>query len=526
MSIEDFASGRRRSRTAGEAGREAGAAEARRAWRPSPSRSRRRDQARGARARGGRAAAARAGGEGAQARAARRAHQEDRGRKPKEEPKKAEAPAKPKPKPKPEKAEEEARAARHRQGRGPSQQDRRRAGRAAEGAARGRDAESKATSISPRAATTASRRTRSTGCGARSRNAGIRRSARRRRRTRRADPDSSSTRAATCSARRRSPTARRIRCSTWRPTRRSGPSCAASPMTACRPRSTRLWQKHHPEFRSPPDVQRLAAGVGTATEADLRMILGVKTVLTFVVAAAAILAGPLAPAPVAAALQVDITGGQVEPMPIALPAFLGDSPETAQLGADIAAVSPTISKARACSGRCRRNRSSSRSATSRSEPRFGDWRHDPGAGAGHRAGAPAVGRKAEGGVPPVGCVRPAADPRPAVRHDAEKLAADRPHDLGRDLQDDDGRGRLFRYARRFRRRVGPKDKRVKRLAIMDQDGENVRMLSDGKRPGGDAALLARVRRTSPTCRSPATRRASISTTSRRGSAKSSATSPI
>ncbi len=37
---------------------------------------------------------------------------------------------------------------------------------------------------------------------------------------------------------------------------------------------------------------------------------------------------------------------------------------------------------------------------------------------------------------------------------------------------------------------GPKDRRVKRLAIMDQDGANVRYLDPRRGPGADAALFA------------------------------------
>ena len=71
---------------------------------------------------------------------------------------------------------------------------------------------------------------------------------------------------------------------------------------------------------------------------------------------------------------------------------------------------------------------------------------------------------------------------------------------------------------------GPKERRVKRLAIMDQDGANVRYPHPRQRPGADAALLAvdagnhlhvlRQRRS----------RASICSTSRPASARSSATS--
>ena len=54
---------------------------------------------------------------------------------------------------------------------------------------------------------------------------------------------------------------------------------------------------------------------------------------------------------------------------------------------------------------------------------------------------------------------------------------------------------------------GPKDKRVKKLAIMDQDGFNVRTLTDGR----DLVLTPRFSpkpRKSPTCPSATATRAS------------------
>ena len=50
------------------------------------------------------------------------------------------------------------------------------------------------------------------------------------------------------------------------------------------------------------------------------------------------LAAGLTGAPAHAALEVDITKGQVEPMPIALPNFLGNTPEEQQYGLDIVTV--------------------------------------------------------------------------------------------------------------------------------------------------------------------------------------------
>ena len=72
--------------------------------------------------------------------------------------------------------------------------------------------------------------------------------------------------------------------------------------------------------------------------------------------------------------------------------------------------------------------------------------------------------------------------------------------------------------------TGPKDRRVKRLAIMDQDGANLRYLTRGD----DLVLTPRfspIDRKSPSWSSARAIRRSICSTSRPGSARSSATSP-
>ena len=72
--------------------------------------------------------------------------------------------------------------------------------------------------------------------------------------------------------------------------------------------------------------------------------------------------------------------------------------------------------------------------------------------------------------------------------------------------------------------TGPKDKRNKRLAIMDQDGANIRLLSQGQ----ELVLTPRFSPTStksPSCSTPATSRACSCSTSRPASASWSATSP-
>jgi TolB protein len=46
----------------------------------------------------------------------------------------------------------------------------------------------------------------------------------------------------------------------------------------------------------------------------------------------------LASAPAIAAIELDITKGQVQPLPIAIPAFIGAAPDEGKFGADIAGV--------------------------------------------------------------------------------------------------------------------------------------------------------------------------------------------
>ena len=72
---------------------------------------------------------------------------------------------------------------------------------------------------------------------------------------------------------------------------------------------------------------------------------------------------------------------------------------------------------------------------------------------------------------------------------------------------------------------GPQTKRVKRLAIMDQDGANHRFLTDGSDAGADAALLAVAAGDHLSRPSPAACRACSSATSTPTGRKRSATSP-
>ena len=73
--------------------------------------------------------------------------------------------------------------------------------------------------------------------------------------------------------------------------------------------------------------------------------------------------------------------------------------------------------------------------------------------------------------------------------------------------------------------TGPKDRRVKRLAIMDQDGAGVRYLTRGDDLVLTPRFNRRPRKRSPTCPTGRAIRASICSTSRPASARSSAIFP-
>ena len=144
--------------------------------------------------------------------------------------------------------------------------------------------------------------------------------------------------------------------------------------------------------------------------------------------------------------------GTVAPIPIAIPAFLGDDPK---LSADISQRRrDPISRGRACfsrstrppiwrifatSMRCRASPIGARSA-----PKL--WRSDASAG-----GRRAPYRR----IPFVGRGDRQAAGRPAVLDWRAELATCRPYGRRPDLRAADGRKGLFRHARRVRRRDGP-----------------------------------------------------------------------
>ncbi|SCA56802.1 Protein TolB [Candidatus Terasakiella magnetica] len=201
--------------------------------------------------------------------------------------------------------------------------------------------------------------------------------------------------------------------------------------------------------------------------------------MKFAVRFLAVFAVILSAFPALAELRVDITQGRVEPMPLAVVEFTGDNPEAAQIGQQIARV---ISADLERSGLFRpidENAFIQKELTMTTLPRFGDWRI---------LNAQALVQ---------GHAVPQANGELAIQFRlwdvfAEKqmvgLAYNTVADNWRRVAHiiaDTIYQRITGESGYFDTRVvyvaesGPANRRVKRLAIMDQDGANHRFLTDG-----------------------------------------------
>jgi TolB protein len=208
------------------------------------------------------------------------------------------------------------------------------------------------------------------------------------------------------------------------------------------------------------------------------MIISLKSALYAI--AAAVVAIGIAGEPSQAALQVDITGGQVEPMPIALPVFIAGSEEVGQISLDLTQV---IANNLDNSGLFRplppQSYIEQISDFSR-EPRFGDWRTIQAQAlvTGQVVMQPDGRLRAEFRLWDVFAQRQItglqfqATPK-SWRRIAHKISDAIYMALS-------GEGGYFDSRIVFVEESGPKDQRVKRLAIMDQDGENLRTLTNGE----------------------------------------------
>ena len=181
-----------------------------------------------------------------------------------------------------------------------------------------------------------------------------------------------------------------------------------------------------------------------------------------------------------AVLEVDITRGSLKPIPIAIPAFTGNSLNDQKLGSDIAGV--VISDLER-SGLFRLVDPAAyieRISNLSQSPRFGDWRSI-------KAEALLVGRISH---EPSGRLK--AEFRLWDIFAGRQLAGQQFFTKSRNwrrvghLIADAVYERLTGEKGYFDTRIvyvdetGPKNARVKRLAIMDQDGHNLRMLTNGR----------------------------------------------
>jgi TolB protein len=176
-------------------------------------------------------------------------------------------------------------------------------------------------------------------------------------------------------------------------------------------------------------------------------------------------------------LEVDITQGTLKPIPIAIPEFLGEDPQLALEVADVIAADLERS---GLFQPLDRASFIERPRDVNAPPRFQDWRVI-------NAQALVVGRAARG---PDG--RPLAEFRLWDVLSGRPLAGQRfvvgqnePRRLGHLVADQvyqrlTGEKGYFDTQVVFVDETGPKDKRAKRLAMMDQDGANIRLLSQGR----------------------------------------------
>jgi TolB protein len=185
--------------------------------------------------------------------------------------------------------------------------------------------------------------------------------------------------------------------------------------------------------------------------------------------------------PARAELRLDITSGQVQPMPIAIPAFAGGGGVESRTGGEIAGV---VSADLERSGLFRpldpRSFIQNVSATDSTAPRFGDWR---------QINAQAL---------VTGTVATQADGRLGVQFRLWDVFAEQqlagfgytttPQNWRRiaHIIADEIYKRITGEDGYFDTRIvyvaesGPVQDRIKRLAIMDQDGANNRYLTDGR----------------------------------------------
>src|SRR3712207_5135985 len=194
------------------------------------------------------------------------------------------------------------------------------------------------------------------------------------------------------------------------------------------------------------------------------------TILAALVAPLLVLAAPPA---ARAQIEVDVNQGVIQPIPIAIPAFAGER------GADIARVVAADLERSGFFRPINRGAYIQRTLDVDAAPSFGDWRTiNAVALAGGRASVAPDGRlQVDVRLYDVAAERPLEGRRFTATPDNWRRVAHKVSDLIYERLT--GQKGYFDTRVVFVAESGPKTKRVKRLAIMDQDGHAPSFLTDG-----------------------------------------------
>ncbi len=188
----------------------------------------------------------------------------------------------------------------------------------------------------------------------------------------------------------------------------------------------------------------------------------------------------LLPAVALAQLQVDITRGTVEPLPVAIPEFFGKTPQEIETGRKIADLISTDLERSGLFRPIDRRAFIQQVSALQVQPRFGDWRQiNAQALVSGSAQAQRDGRlKVEfrlwdvfGGTQMTGLAYFTA---PNNWRRVAHIIAD---EIYKRITGESG---YFDTRVVYISESGPADRRIKRLSIMDQDGANHRFLTDGR----------------------------------------------
>jgi TolB protein len=198
-------------------------------------------------------------------------------------------------------------------------------------------------------------------------------------------------------------------------------------------------------------------------------------------ALAALLISVGAPLPAHAELHIDINKGKVEPMPIAIPDFAGAGPTEQQIGRDVTQVVTADLERSGLFAPIDQKAFIQKGTDTKTEPRFGDWRIInsqalvTGDVESQSNGSVKISYRLWDVLAEQHLVgsQLTAPQQQAWRRIAHVIA----DQIYKRITGEDG---YFDTRIVYISETGPQDRRVKRLAIMDQDGANHRFLTDGR----------------------------------------------